>query len=202
MNINLHKYDLPENIILGNVIAIDTEAMGLNNIRDRLCVIQISDNKGDIHVIHFPTPNFECKILRKILSDKDVLKIMHYARFDIAILQHYLKIRIDNIFCTKIASKLTRTYTDNHSLRHLCDDLLNVKLSKQETCSDWGAENLTPEQINYAANDVIHLHKLMDILKVRLKREKRLKIAEGCFKFIPTRAQLDILGWGEEIISH
>jgi len=202
VNINLHKYDLPDGIILDNTVAIDTEAMGLNNIRDRLCTIQISDNKGEIHVVHFPTQNFECKNLKKLLSDKNVLKIMHYARFDTAILQHYLNFQMENIFCTKIASKLTRTYTDNHSLRNLCDDLLNIKLSKQETCSDWGAENLTKEQINYAANDVIHLHKLMEILKFRLIRENRLEIAEGCFKFIPIRAKLDVLGWGEEIISH
>lgn len=202
MTINLHQYDLPEKVQLGNEIAIDTEAMGLNNFRDRLCTIQLSDGEGEVHIVHFPTPNFECKNLRKFLVRKDILKIFHFARFDVAIMQHYLSIDIENIFCTKIASKLVRTYTDSHGLKALCDELLNAKLSKQERSSDWGAANLTPEQINYAANDVLHLHKLMNILKDRLKREKRLELAENCFKFITTRAKLDVLGWGEEILSY
>jgi ribonuclease D len=202
VKIHYYKYDLPDNLEIGQKIAIDTEAMGLNNIRDRLCTIQLCDGTKNVHIVHFPTPNFECKNLRNLLLQKDLLKIFHFARFDVAIIQHSLGIDLENIFCTKIASKLVRTYTENHGLKILCDELLGVRLSKQERSSDWGAGELSQEQMNYAANDVIHLHKLMEILKARLKREKRLEIAEECFKFIPTRAKLDVLGWGEEIIQH
>ena len=203
MTIFSHKYDLPHDVNLDNkAIAIDTEAMGLNNIRDRLCTIQICDGGNDAHVIHFPKPNFECKNLRRILQNKEVLKIFHFARFDVAIIQHSLNIDMENIFCTKIASRLVRTYTDNHGLKTLCDELLNIKISKNERSSDWGAAELSPEQLNYAANDVLHLHKLMQILKGKLEREGRYPLAEASFRFIPTRAKLDVLGWGEEVLSY
>jgi len=203
MTIFSHKYDLPDDINLNNkAIAIDTEAMGLNNIRDRLCTIQICDGGNDAHVIHFPKPNFECKNLRELLQNKEALKIFHFARFDVAIIQYSLNIDIENIFCTKIASRLVRTYTDNHGLKTLCDELLNIKISKNERSSDWGAAELSPEQLNYAANDVLHLHKLMQILKGKLEREGRYNLAEASFKFIPTRAKLDVLGWGEEVLSY
>ena len=203
MAIYSHKYDLPEEVILANeAIAIDTEAMGLNNIRDRLCTIQICDGGNDAHVIHFPKPNFDCPNLRKILNNKEVLKIFHFARFDVAIIQHSLNIDLNNIFCTKIASKFVRTYTDNHGLKALCDELLNTKLSKNERTSDWGAPILSQEQINYAANDVLHLHKIMRILTERLKRENRLFLAEEVFKFISTLAKLDVMGWNETILNY
>lgn len=203
MTIFYHKYDLPDGIKLSNdAISIDTEAMGLNNIRDRLCTIQVCDGSNDAHVIHFPKPNFECINLKQLLSNKDILKIFHFARFDVAIMQHYLNIDLVNIFCTKIASRLVRTYTDAHGLRALCDELLNVKISKNERTSDWGAPELSPEQLNYAANDVLHLHKLMRILKDKLERENRSELADDCFKFIPSRGKLDVLGWGEEVLSY
>jgi ribonuclease D len=203
MTIYSHKYDLPEGIRLATeAIAIDTEAMGLNNIRDRLCTIQICDGSNDAHVIHFPKPNFECSNIRKILKNPDTLKVFHFARFDVAIIQHSLDIELENIFCTKIASRLIRTYTDNHGLKALCDELLNIKISKNERTSDWGAAALSQEQINYAANDVLHLHKIMKILRERLIRENRLNLAQDCFKFIPTRAKLDVFGWGEEVLNY
>lgn len=203
MTIYLHSYDLPNGLSLENkAIAIDTEAMGLNNIRDRLCTIQLCDGNGDAHVVHFPTPKFDCPNLKNLLTNSHTTKIFHFARFDVAIIQHSLQIDLENIFCTKIASRLVRTYTDSHGLKALCDELLNVRLSKNERTSDWGAEKLSQEQVNYAANDVLHLHKLMKILKSKLQREKRLDIAKACFDFIPTRAKLDVLGWGEEVLSY
>lgn len=186
---------MPDTIKLHGDIAIDTEAMGLHNIRDRLCVVQLTDGKDDIHVVHFPTPQYECPNLKALLLDKQKQKIMHFARFDIAILQHYLQIDISNIFCTKIASRLTRTYTEYHGLKDICSELLGVKISKQQQSSDWGGECLTPEQIEYAAADVAHLHRLRDKLTIMLKREDRLNLAKSCFDFLPTRAKLDIAGW-------
>lgn len=203
MAIYSHQYDLPEGVILATeAIAIDTEAMGLNNIRDRLCTIQICDGSNDAHVIHFPKPNFECKNIRNILTNRETLKIFHFARFDVAIIQHSLNIDLENIFCTKIASKLVRTYTDSHGLKSLCDELLNIRISKNERTSDWGAPILSQEQINYAANDVLHLHKIMKILRERLIRENRLSLAQDCFKFISTLAKLEIMGWNEEILNY
>lgn len=178
-------------------IAIDTEAMGLNNHRDRLCVVQISCGNGDAHIVHFPKPQFECPNLKALVSDPARVKLFHFGRFDIAILQHYLQIDIENVYCTKIASRLARTYTDSHGLKDLCDELLKVKLNKQQQTSDWGAENLTIEQQNYAASDVLHLHGLRDKLNIMLKREGRAEIAKKCFDFLPTRTKLDLMGWPE-----
>ncbi len=203
MTVYYHKYDLPECVKLNlQSIAIDTEAMGLNNIRDRLCTIQICDGSNNAHIIHFPKPDFICNNLKAILQNKEILKIFHFARFDVAIIQHALNIDIENIFCTKISSRLVRTYTDAHGLRSLCDELLNIKISKAERSSDWGAAELSREQLNYAANDVLHLHKIMKILKEKLMRENRFALAEECFKFIPSRAKLDVLGWGEEVLNY
>lgn len=203
MTIYSHKYDLPDNLKIDHkAIAIDTEAMGLNNIRDRLCTIQICDGSNDAHVVHFPKPDFACPNLRKILQNNETLKIFHFARFDVAIIQHSLNINLENIFCTKIASRLVRTYTDAHGLRTLCDELLSIRISKTERTSDWGLPELSQEQINYAANDVLHLHKIMKILKEKLIREGREEFARACFNFIPTRAKLDVLGWGDEVLSY
>ena len=202
MTIFYHKYDLPEEVTFSESIAIDTEAMGLNNIRDRLCTIQLSDGKGKAHLVHFPEPDFACKNLRKILTNDQIVKIFHFARFDLAILQYYLKLDIKNVFCTKVASKLVRTYTDSHGLKILCEELLGVKLSKQERASDWGAPQLTQEQINYAGNDVLHLHKLKDKLTTRLIREKRLDLAQEAFAALPLIAKLDFLGWGSQLFDY
>lgn len=169
--------------------------MGLNNLRDRLCVVQLSDGNGDAHIIHFPKPKFDCPNLRKVLFDENRCKIFHFARFDVAIIQHYLGQDLKNIFCTKIASKLARTYTDHHGLKDLCNDLLGVKISKQQQSSDWGADKLSNAQIDYAASDVLYLHGLRKQLSNLLERENRLEVAKECFKFISTRAKLDLMGW-------
>jgi ribonuclease D len=198
-----YKYDLPDSVKLEGDLAIDTEAMGLNNLRDRLCVIQISDGKGDAHVVHFPRPEFKCVNLRKLLLDPKRTKIFHFARFDVAILQHYFAIELSNIFCTKIASRITRTYTDQHGLKDICQELLDIRISKQQQTSDWGAEELSKDQIAYAASDVLHLHALRDKLNQMLRREGREELARKCFEFIPTRAKLDTSGWLDvDIFQH
>lgn len=177
--------------------------MGLNNHRDRLCVVQISCGDGNAHIVHFPTPKYDCPNLKALLSDSNRCKIFHFARFDVAIIQHYLGLQLSNIYCTKIASRLCRTYTDMHGLKDLCEELLKVKISKQQQTSDWGSETLTPEQQNYAASDVLHLHGLREKLNIMLKRENRQEIAQKCFEFLPYRAQLDLLGWPEfDIFQH
>jgi ribonuclease D len=198
-----HKFDLPASVSLKGDLAIDTEAMGLNNHRDRLCVVQLADGNGDAHLVHFPTPNYEAPNLRKLLNDNSSQKIFHFARFDIAIIKCYLEIEITNIFCTKIASRLCRTYTDSHGLRDLCAEILDVKLSKQQQTSNWGHETLTQEQIAYAAADVLYLHKLRAGLTAMLEKEGRLALANDCFKFLPHRASLDLMGWNEfDIFQH
>lgn len=219
---NHHYYvnDIPDDLKIGNNIAIDTEAMGLNNNRDRLCLVQFSFEEGEAHLVHFTKPKSEkstnpniqsyceksdysmAKNLRKILVDPKILKIFHFARFDVAILQHYLNIKIENIFCTKIASRLVRTYTENHGLKDLCEELLNIKISKQQQSSDWGREILTKEQMEYASKDVIYLHQLMIKLNHMLEREGRSDIAKKCFEFIPTRASLDVGGWSDSILNY
>lgn len=182
---------------------MDTEAMGLSTKRDRLCVVQLTDGSGDIHVVHFPEPKYECPNLRALFVDASITKIMHFARFDVAILQYYLQIELSNIFCTKIASRLSRTYTEYHGLKDLCVELLGVKLSKQQQSSDWGAASLTQEQVDYAASDVAHLHQLKEKLIVMLRRENREALAQECFAFLPARAKLDVEGWAEQdIFAH
>ncbi|WPX96235.1 ribonuclease D [Candidatus Bandiella euplotis] len=198
-----HIGDLPGDIVLTGSLAIDTEAMGLNNHRDRLCLIQIADELGAIHLVHFKNQNFDAPNLKKLLSDNSRQKIFHFARFDVAIIQHYLKIDIDSIFCTKISSKLCRTYNNYHSLLDLCQELLGVKISKQQQSSDWGAANLNPNQLAYAAQDVKYLHRLRDKLTTLLQREGRKEVAEACFRFLPTKAKLDNLGWMDsDIFAH
>jgi ribonuclease D len=198
----LHHGDLPEGLDLGSVIAIDTETMGLNPMRDRLCVVQLSSGNGDAHLVHFQG-RYEAPRLKALLADPKRLKLFHYARFDIAMLARWLGVTCAPVYCTKIASRLTRTNTDKHGLKDLCRDLLGVDLSKQQQTSDWGSADLTAEQQAYAASDVLHLHALKTKLDGFLKREGRAALAESCFAFLPTRAALDLLGWDEEdIFAH
>lgn len=199
----LHKNDLPSDVKFSGAIAIDSETMGLNIVRDRLCVIQISDGNGDAHLVKFDAGNYEAPNLKKLLLDDNILKIFHFARFDLAALQFYLKIEIKNIYCTKIASKLVRTYTDAHGLKSLCDEMLGIDLSKKQQSSDWGNTEINDKQIDYAASDVLHLHKLKAKLDVMLLRESRMDIFLECMKFLPTRAKLDLQGFNlGDIFAH
>lgn len=175
--------------------------MGLINQRDRLCVVQISDGRGDAHIIHFPKAEYNCSNLIKLLSDESKVKIFHFGRFDMAIIKYYLKITIKNIYCTKIASKIARTYTDSHGLKDLCRELLSVTLSKQQQTSNWGDNRLSKEQIDYAASDVLYLHNIRDKLNKILVRENRDEIARECFRFLSTRVELDLQGWGD-VFAH
>jgi ribonuclease D len=204
MKIHLHAYDLPDNFSFEKSVAIDTEAMGLKNHRDRLCVVQLSAGDGHCHLVHFPEPHFHSSLnLKKLLNNLQLLKIFHYARFDVGILQHTFQLGIRNIYCTKIASRLTRTYCNRHGLKDLCKELLGVELSKQEQTSDWGAPTLTIEQQKYAATDVLYLHELKKKLDVLLEREKRTELAQACFDFLPYRSQLDLMaGENFDILSY
>lgn len=194
MQTHLYTYDLPEDVDLGNIIAIDTETMGLRHHRDRLCLVQLSSGDGHSHLVHFPKAHYNMSPhLCRILGDANIQKIFHYGRFDIAVLMQAFGLTIENVYCTKIASKLVRTYTDKHSLKALCADLLGVILDKSEQISDWGSSILKPEQLNYAGNDVLYLHNLKEKLDVLLARENRMELAEACFRFLPYRAQLDLL---------
>lgn len=203
MTVALHKGDLPKGLFDGaSSIAIDTETLGLNPLRDRLCLVQLSAGDGNAHLVQVDRP-YEAPELKRLLADRDVLKIFHFARFDIAVLQAYLGVTTRPIYCTKIASKLVRTFTDRHGLKELCRELLNVDLSKQQQSSDWGAPGLTPEQQSYAASDVLYLHRLKEILDGMLAREKRTHLAEACYDFLPARAELDLAGWPEfDIFAH
>ena len=203
MATRFHRGDLPADYRPGSSIAIDTETLGLNPHRDRLCVVQISTGDGDADVVQVLKDGPVPQNLVRILADESVLKIFHFARFDLAVLFHYLGVMPRPVYCTKIASRLTRTYTDRHGLKDLTRELLGIELSKQQQSSDWGAETLSQAQIDYAASDVLHLHALRERLDRMLERENRLGIAHQCFDFLPTRAQLDLLGWPEEdIFSH
>ena len=202
-----YKNDLPDSLILGKEVGIDTETTGLSLIRDRLCLIQISSGDDNCHLVKFDVDFFRKKIppknLIKLLSDKDVSKIFHFARFDLAIIKKFLGVSCENIFCTKIASKLVRTYTDKHGLKDLCKELLGIDLNKSQQSSDWSSESLSNNQISYAASDVIYLNKLKEKLVEMLKREERLDLANKVFTFLNTRVDLDILGWdGQDIFSH
>ena len=195
--------DLPPNLDLGTVVAIDSETMGLKPHRDRLCLIQLSSGDGNAHLVKFEQQNYNAPNLVKLLENPDITKIFHYARFDVAVINKYLQAQIDSIYCTKIASKLVRTYTDKHGLKDLCKELLLLDLSKQQQSSDWGAKDLTEEQKIYAASDVLYLHKIKEILDQRLLREGRDELADFCFKFLQTRANLDLIGFdNEDIFSH
>ena len=199
----LHKNDLPQNLNLGDCIAIDTETLGLNPIRDRLCLMQISSGNGEAHLIQFDGDNYGAPALCQLLSNIEIEKIFHFARFDLAVIQHYLQISCGPVFCTKIASLLTRTYTDKHGLRDLCGELLGIEISKEQQQTDWAAEKLSEDQKYYAATDVLYLHKLKDILSKRLIRENRWHLAEASFNYLPVRVELDLSGWSErDIFSH
>ena len=199
----LHQGDLPESIDLGDVIAVDTETMGLNPARDRLCLVQVCGSDGASHIVQFARGRYDAPNLTRQLVDPARLKIFHFARFDIAAIQAYLGVTCNPVYCTKIASKLTRTYTDRHGLKDLLRELLGVEISKQQQTSDWGAESLTDEQLKYAANDVLHLHALRQALDRLLERERRTALAQACFAFLPTRAVLDLAGWAEmDIFAH
>ncbi len=203
MNITLHKEDLPDGLDFGDSVAVDTETMGLNHHRDRLCLVQLSSGDGSAHLVQFSGRGYDAPNLKALLEKNSVLKIFHYARFDVAVLKKYLGADCTPVYCTKIASKLARTYTDCHGLRHVCRDLVGVEISKQKQSSDWGAKTLGSEQLSYAANDVYYLHKLRERLDIMLIREGRMEMAEKCFSFIPTRADLDIAGWEDtDIFSH
>ena len=200
-NIHLHKNDLPDDLKLGNIIAVDGEFMGLNVRRDPLCLIQISTGNSDAHIIQFDRENYNAPNLVKILDDEKVTKIFHYGRADIAHIKYYLKIQTNNILDTKIASKLARSYSDNHSLKTLIKEFINVDISKQFQSSDFGGE-LTPAQLKYCANDVIYLHKIHEELKKILERENRIKLYEDCLKFLKTRVDLDLALFKDDIWSH
>jgi ribonuclease D len=201
--ITVHKGDLPDGLDLGPVVAIDTETMGLIPHRDRLCVVQLSSGDGSAHLVQISKEQTEAPNLCRLLVDPDVLKLFHFGRFDIAVMQHRFGVLTAPVYCTKIASKLVRTYTDRHGLKNLLTELLSVDISKQQQSSDWGAETLTDAQQAYAASDVLYLHRLKAELDVRLAREDRTEIAAQCFAFLPTRALLDLAGWPEtDIFSH
>lgn len=203
MTIHLHEGDLPEDAINGSVIAIDTETMGLNPYRDRLCLIQLSAGDGDAHLVKFVDRNYDAPQIRALLADPKIVKLFHFARFDIAVLRRYLGVLATPVYCTKIASRLTRTFTDRHGLKDLCRELINVDISKQQQTSDWGAAEYTDAQKEYAANDVLYLHELKSELDQLLKREGRQNIAEAAFAFLPVRAELDLLGWADfDIFAH
>ena len=204
MTIRFHRHDLPDlsNYDVG-AIAIDTETLGLNPHRDRLCVVQISPGDGTADVIQIARSQKKAPNLVALLRNRKITKIFHFGRFDLAVLFNAFGVMPEPVFCTKIASRLTRTYTDRHGLKDICSELIGVNLSKVQQSSDWAADELTPEQLEYAASDVLHLHALMDVLKGRLEREGRTKEAEACFRFLPTRARLDLMGWDEQdIFAH
>ena len=205
MAVHFHEEDLPAGVLTGNsAIAVDTETMGLVTPRDRLCVVQLSDGSGDEHLVRFnPGSTYDAPNLKAVLGDPSRQKIYHFARFDLAAIHHYLGVMAGPVFCTKIASKLTRTYTDRHGLKNLVEELLGESISKQQQSSDWGGPVLSDAQRDYAASDVRFLHRLRDELTVRLEREGRTAMAQACFDFLPTRALLDIAGWAEnDIFSH
>ncbi|KPH59237.1 ribonuclease D [Novosphingobium aerophilum] len=204
MAVYLHEEDLPEGVLAPGPVAVDTETMGLITPRDRLCVVQISDGKGDEHLVRFaPGSDFAAPNLKAVLADPSRLKLYHFARFDLAAIEHYLGVTAAPVFCTKIASKLVRTYTDRHGLKDLVRELLGKEVSKQQQSSDWGAAELTDAQKDYAASDVRYLHAMHEILVVRLARENRTEIAQACFDFLPARARLDLAGWpNHDIFSH
>ncbi len=203
MAITLHKGDLPAGLQLGDSVAIDSETMGLNPHRDRLCLVQLSAGDGNCHLVQFAAGQYEAPNLKALLQDQAVLKIFHFARFDLAVIRHYLGIDCTPVYCTKIASRLVRTFTDRHGLKDICRDLLNIELSKQQQSSDWGAAQLTPEQLTYAASDVLHLHALKRRLDDMLAREGRAELAAACYRFLPVRARLDLDGWADiDIFSH
>lgn len=201
--INLHRGDLPAGLNFGPAVAVDSETMGLDLPRDRLCLLQLSAGDGVCHLVQFPKGQYDAPNLKALLSDPSVTKLFHFARFDVAAIRRYLEIDCTPVYCTKIASKLVRTYTDRHGLKDLCRELLGVEISKQQQSSDWGAKELSRDQLNYAASDVLYLHRLKTTLDEMLAREGRSELAQACFDFLPTRATLDLAGWNEiDIFAH
>lgn len=203
LTITLHRGDLPAGIDFGACVAIDTETMGLNPHRDRLCLVQLSAGDGTAHLVQFAKGAYDAPNLKALLADRAIVKLFHFARFDVAVLHRYLGVVAAPIYCTKIASRLTRTFTDRHGLKDICREILGVDLSKQQQSSDWGAARLTDEQQRYAASDVLHLHGLKARFDEMLAREGRTELAAACFRFLPSRALLDLAGWAEEdIFAH
>ena len=203
MAIYLHEGDLPAGVLTEGTIAVDTETLGLVPSRDRLCVVQLSDGQGDEHLVRFRPGQYDAPNLKRVLENPNQLKLFHFARFDLAVLKHYLGVTVRPVYCTKIASKLVRTYTDRHGLKDLAKELLGVDISKQQQSSDWGADVLTDEQKEYAAGDVRYLHRMKAVLDERLAREGRTALAQACFDFLPYRAELDLLGWPDtDIFAH
>ncbi len=203
MTNHYYHQDLPDTLDLGDIVAIDCETMGLNPHRDRLCVVQLSGGDGHAHIVQIARAQNEAPNLVRLLRDPAVLKLFHFGRFDIAVLLHTFGVLTAPVYCTKIASRLVRTYTDRHGLKNLLQELLDIDISKQQQSSDWGAEILTDAQLSYAASDVLYLHRLRLELEARLAREGRRDLAQSCFDFLPTRAQLDLLGWPEtDIFAH
>jgi ribonuclease D len=189
--------------VLEGDIAVDTEAMGLNNRRDRLCVVQLSNGDGNAHLVHFQPNQYDAPNLKRLLSNPKTVKLFHFARFDVSIVRFYLGVLMQPVYCTRTASKLARTFTDRHGLKDLCRELLGKEISKQQQSSDWGAPDLSPEQKEYAAGDVLYLHQLREILDKMLVREGRHELAAACFNFLPARAMLDLAGWEEtDIFAH
>ncbi len=199
----LYQGDLPADLDLGPVVAVDTETMGLDLSRDRLCLAQLSSGDGNAHLVQFPQGNYDAPNLKSLLSNPDVLKLFHFARFDLAAIYRYLGVVCQPAYCTKVASKMVRTFTDRHGLKDICKELLDVDISKQQQSSDWGAATLSNEQLKYAASDVLYLHRLRERLDEMLEREGRTDLAQACFSFLPYRAQLDLLNWNEpDIFAH
>ncbi len=203
MTIHQHAGDLPDGLALGPIVAVDSETMGLSLVRDPLCVVQLSAGDGDAHVVQLNRPAYDCPNLKALLGDPNVLKIFHFARFDVAMFLRDLGEVAAPLFCTKIASRLARTYTDRHGLKDVTRELLGLDMSKQQQSSDWGADTLSDAQLAYAASDVLHLHALRERLTEMLAREGRLELAQACFAFLPTRAALDLAGWDDQdIFAH
>ena len=199
----LHRGDLPAGLSFGSSVAIDTETLGLKPLRDRLCLVQLSAGDGNAHIVQLDGNDWSAPRLKALLTDPGVTKIFHYARFDVAVLERYLGVVTAPIYCTKIASKLVRTYTDRHGLKDLCGELLGIELSKQQQSSDWAADPLSPQQLAYAASDVLHLHRLKATLDTMLARQERTAFAQACFDFLPTRARLDLAGFDDiDVFSH
>lgn len=203
MSMTLHKGDLPADLDLGKIVAVDTETLGLDPNRDKLCLVQLSSGDGTAHIVQLDRETYDAPNLKALLADKSVLLLFHFARFDIAVIKKYLGVECGAVYCTRTASRLVRTYTDRHGLKHCCRELLGIDLNKQQQSSDWGAEDLSDAQLEYAASDVYYLHGLKEKLDIMLEREGRTALAQSCFDFLPTRADLDLAGWdSEDIFAH
>lgn len=203
MDLHLHQNDLPDGLSFGDSVAVDSETMGLVVPRDRLCLVQLSAGDGVCHLVQFPEPRYDAPNLCRLMADPAVTKLFHFGRFDIAVMQHYLGVTCGPVYCTKIASKLVRTFTDRHGLKDICRDLLGVEISKQQQSSDWGAAELSEDQLRYAASDVLYLHRLRAALDGLLAREGRTELAKAAFEFLPHRAALDLAGWEDvDIFAH